>query len=276
MKKLLLLFVFCFGSLAGQAQIPVVDGLSNKQLLDEIVKWVQDYAKQHGQQVGLEKVFSENKTTKERITALLQLKQEIEKGLYSVEEFKKLQISDLSRIFEEVYSIGSPLDYGRDLPVMAEYGGLLERPSTIENAEELYEYFVAGTSAYRPEESGMLDGYLQKAKEQKAKSYAVHVAAQKRQMAAAMTYKRLAEQYTELAEDLSAQVNADGKHRLTTGERIKAQKMASDYLVKSLEMKQKADNLIKEAMQKVPVVQQIDQSRQFYLNRKALEQLRVN
>lgn len=276
MKKLLLLFVFCFGSFAGQAQIPVVDGLSNKQLLDEIVKWVQDYAKQHGQQVSLEKVFSENKTTKERINALLQLKQDIEKGLYSVNEFKKLRISDLSRIFEEVYRIGSPLDYGRDLPVMAEYGGLLERPSTIDNTEELYEYLVAGTSVYRPEESGRLDGYLQKAKEQKAKAYAVHVAAQKRKMAAAMTYKRLAEQYTELAEDLSAQVNADGEHRLTTGERIKAHKMASDYLVKSLGMKQKADDLMKEATQKAPVVQEIDQARQFYLNRKALEQLPVN
>jgi hypothetical protein len=275
MKKLLLLFSFCLVFLTGQAQIPVVDGLSNKQLLDEIVKWVQDYARQHGQQIGLEKVFAENKTTAGQITALLQLKQQIEKGLYSTDEFKKLRISDLSRIIDEVYRMGSIADYGRDLPVISEFGGLLERPSTIENAGQLYNYLFEGTSVYQPEGSGRLDGYLNRAKEQKAKAYAIHVATQKRKMAAAMTYKRLAEQFTQLAGDLSARVNTEGAHRMTTGERIKAQKMAGDYLVKSLEMKQKADQLVKEAMQKAPVVEQIDQSGQFYLNRRALGQIPV-
>jgi hypothetical protein len=52
--------------------------------------------------------------------------------------------------------------------------------------------------------------------------------------------------------------------------------MANDYLVKSLQMKQKADQLLKEAAQKSVVVGQVDQSRQFYLNRKALEQIRIN
>ncbi len=276
MKKILFLFAVCLLPMLSHAQIPVVDGLSNKQLIDELVKWVQDYARQTGQQINLEKIFSENKTTQQRITALLELKQNIEKHLYSVQEFQKLRMSDLSHIVKEVYGLGHPVDYGRDLPFMEEYCAYLDRPSSVENANQLYDYLFAGTSAYRPEGSGTLNGYMKLSREQKAKAYAIHVAAQKRKMAASMTYRRLSEQFTQLAEDLSAQVNAEGEHRMSTGERIKAQKMANDYLVKSLEMKQKADQLMKEASVKSPVVQQIDQSRQYYLNRKALEQIPVN
>jgi hypothetical protein len=276
MKKLLILCLLCLGPLLVRAQVPVVDGLSNKQLLNELAKWVQDYAKQHGQQINLEKIFGENKNTTTQITALLQLKQEIEKGLYSVKDFQKLRISDLSRILKELYGVGSPADYGRDLPFMEEYGAYLGRPASVGNADGLYNYLLGGTGAYRPEESGTLDGYLKRTKEQRAKAYSIHVAAQKRKMAAAMTYKRLAEQFVGLAEDLAAQVNADGEHRLSTGERIKAQKMANDYMIKSVQMKQKADQLLQEATQKSSVVQQVDQSRQYFLNRKALEQIQID
>ena len=276
MKKLLFLCLCSLSPWVLHAHIPVVDGLSNKQLVDELVKWIQDYAKQHGQQISLEKLFGENKNTKDQLTALLQLKSQIEKGLYSVKDFKKLRISDLSRILEEVYGIGSSAEYGGDLPFMTEYGSYLGRPASVRNANDLYNYLLSGTSVYRPAEGGTLDGYLKQAKEQQAKAYSVHVAAQKRKMGAAMTYKRLAEQYVELAEDLAAQVNADGAHRMSTGERIKAQKMANDYLIKSVQMKQRADQLVQEATQKPAAVQQVDQSRQYYLNRKALEQIPIH
>ncbi|MBD0255899.1 MAG: hypothetical protein ICV83_09285, partial [Cytophagales bacterium] len=169
MKKLLCLFSLCLLPLMARAQIPVVDALSNKQLVNELVKWVQDYAKQHGQQINLQKIFGENKTTSQRITALLELKGNIEKHLYGTAEFKKLRISDLSRVLKEVYGLGKLEDYGQDLPFLGEYGGLLGQPSSIKNADELYNYLLAGTSAYLPEESGTLEGHLKVAKEQKAK-----------------------------------------------------------------------------------------------------------
>ncbi len=59
-------------------------------------------------------------------------------------------------------------------------------------------------------------------------------------------------------------MTTEGKQRLTTGERIKAQKMANDYMLQALEMKQKADGLMKEAAQKTGLVEQIDQARQNY------------
>ncbi len=111
MKKLLSLFSLCLLPLMAQAQIPVVDALSNKQLVNELVKWVQDYAKQHGQQINLQKLFGEHKTTSERITVLLELKQNIEQHFYSTSEFKKLRISDLSKVLTEVYGLGSLAEY---------------------------------------------------------------------------------------------------------------------------------------------------------------------
>jgi hypothetical protein len=115
-------------------------------LLNELAKWIQDYAKQHGQQINLEKIFGEDKNTNAQITALLQLKQEIEKGLYSVKDLQKLRISDLSRILKEVYGVGSPLDYGRDLPFMEEYGAYLGRPASVGNADELYNYLLSASN----------------------------------------------------------------------------------------------------------------------------------
>jgi hypothetical protein len=46
--------------------------------------------------------------------------------------------------------------------------------------------------------------------------------------------------------------------------------MANDYMVQALEMKHKADQLLKEAAQKTGLVEQIDQARQNYLNRKEM------
>ncbi len=43
-------------------------------------------------------------------------------------------------------------------------------------------------------------------------------------------------------------------------------------MLQALEMKQKADGLMKEAAQKTGLVEQIDQARQNYLNRKAMAQ----
>jgi|GEM_PF-4644580 len=270
MKKTFLLCLIGLTPFLASAQIPVIDGLSNKQLIQQIVKWVQDYAKQTGQEVNLQKILGENTTTQEKITALLTLKKQIEGFKYSVEDFKKLRLSDLSSILENVYGIGTTVDYGKDLPFIQEYGALASRPPTAESARDLYDYLFADTSAYQPEASGTFGGYLQASKEQQAKTYTLHLATQKRKMAAAMTYQQMAEEYTKLAEDLSAQVTTEGKQRLTTGERIRTQKMANDYMVQSLEMKQKADQLMKEAAQKTGLVEQIDQARQNYLNRKVM------
>ncbi len=270
MKKIFFLCLVGFTPFLAAAQIPVIDGLSNKQLVQQIVKWVQDYAKQTGQEVNLQKILGENTTTQEKITALLALKMQIEQLKYSVADFRKLRISDLSAILENVYGIGTTADYGTDLPFLSEYGSLTGKPPGAASAREVYDYLFAGTSAYQPEASGTFDGYLGASKEQQAKTYALHLATQKRKMAAAMTYQRMGEEYTRLAEDLSAQVTTEGKQRLTTGERIKAQKMANDYMLQALEMKQKADGLMKEAAQKTGLVEQIDQARQNYLNRKAM------
>ena len=85
MKKILLLCLIGLTPFLATAQIPVIDGLSNKQLIQQIVKWVQVYAKQTAQEVNLQKIMGENTTIKEDITALLILKRHIEAVQYSDE-----------------------------------------------------------------------------------------------------------------------------------------------------------------------------------------------
>ncbi len=184
-KKMLLLCLLGLTPFLSAAQIPVIDGLSNKQLIQQLVKWVQDYAKQTGQEVNLQKILGENTTTQEKITALFTLKMQIEQFKYSVADFKKLRMSDLSAILENVYGIGTIVEYGEDLPFMREYGSLAGKPPTAASSLQMYDYLFAGTSAYQPEATGTFDEYLAASKEQQAKTYTLHLATQKRKMAAA-------------------------------------------------------------------------------------------
>jgi hypothetical protein len=258
-----------------QGQIPVIDGLSNKQLVQEIVKWVQDYMKQNQQDTRLKKILGENTEAGVKLKKLLDLKQQIEKELYLAKDFRKLQISDLSRIKAEVYGMPTSDKYVTEVPYVREFVSITSGTASVENSRKAYSYLFDGTSVYKPESSGTLKGYVQNSKEAKAKQYALAIAAQKRKISVAMSYQRLSEQYTTLAEDLSWQIGQDGGQKMSTGERIQAQKLAGDYMLKSVEMKKKADQLLKEASEKPQVVQQVDHSYQAALMRKQLSKTMV-
>ncbi|MDJ1505233.1 hypothetical protein [Xanthocytophaga agilis] len=274
--KYFLLSAFLTGIFSSaHAQIPVVDALSNKQLVSEILKWVQDYAKQKLQDARLQKIMSENTSTREKLGKLLELKQQVEKELYLAKDFRKLRFSDLTKIRQQVYGLASTDKYVTEVPYVAEFVSITSRTATVDNAKQAYNYLFDGTSAYRPENSGTLNGFVAKNKQQKAKQYSLAIAAQKRKMAVAMSYEKLSEEYKQLAQDLSDQVGKDGEQKMSTGERIKAQKLASDYMVKSLEMKHKLDQLLKEASQKSAVVQQVDNAYQASLVRKELSKVIV-
>ncbi len=275
-RSALLLSGFCFAtSLPTYAQIPVIDGLSNKQLVQQIVKWVQDYLKQNQQDTRLKKILGENTEAGEKLKKLIDLKQQIEKELYAAGDFRKLQISDLSRIKAEVYGMPASDKYVTEVPYVREFVSITSGTASVENSQKAYNYLYQGTSAYKPESSGTLKGYVQNSKEAKAKQYALAIAAQKRKISVAMSYQRLSEQYATLAEDLSLQIGQDGEQKMSTGERIAAQKLANDYMLKSVEMKKKTDQLLKEASEKPQVVQQVDHSYQAALMRRQLSKTMV-
>ena len=280
LKRLSLLALLLTGicltsSLPSYGQIPVVDGLSNKQLIKELLKWVQDYLKQNQQDTRLAKILGENTAAGEKLRKLLDLKQQIEKELYLATDFRKLRISDLSKIKSEVYGLPTADEYVTEVPYVKEFVTLTGKTASVENSLKAYDYLFEGTSAYQPENSGSLKGYVENSKQAKAKQYALAIAAQKRKLSVAMSYQRLSDQYTELAKDLSKQISQDGEQKMSTGERIQAQKLANDYMLKSVEMKKKADQLLREAAEKPKVVEQVDHSYQAARMRAQLSQTKI-
>ena len=279
-KILLVLFLLtgiCLSaSSRAYGQIPVVDGLSNKELIKELIKWVQDYMKQNQQDNRLAKILGENTEAGEKLKKLLDLKQQIEKELYAAKDFRKLQLSDLTRIKSEVYGMPTSDKYVTEVPYVKQFVSLTQKTASVENSQKAYNYLFEGTSVYQPESSGTLKGYVENSKEAKAKQYSLAVAAQKRKISVAMSYQRLSEQYTTLAEDLSKQISQDDEQKMSTGERIQAQKLANDYMLKSVEMKRKADQLLREAAEKPKVVQEVDHSYQAARMRKQLAQTKLD
>ncbi len=262
-------------SLGVSAQIPVVDGLSNKQLVSKLLKWVQDYMKQNQQDGRLKKILSENISTQEKITKLLSIKEQIEKGLYLAKDFRKLRLSDLTKIRQEIYGIPASERFVTEVPYVSQFSNYINQPSSVSTAKQAYNYLFASTAPYNTQSSSIRIN-VNNVKEEKAKLYAIHIAAQKKKIALAMTYTKLADQYTQLSEDLSAQVTADNTQKMTTGERIQAQKLANDYMIKSMEMKQKSDQLLKEASQKSDLVKEVDASYQNAITRYQLSRVQVD
>lgn len=268
--------MMCFFATTAHAQIPVVDGLSNKQLISKLTKWVQDYLKQNQQDGRLKKILSENISTQEKVTKLLDLKQQIEKGLYLAKDFRKLRISDLMKIRQEIYGIPTSEQLVTEVPYVSQFSTYINQPSSVSNAKQAYNYLFSYTAPYSTQRASTMNTYAVGVKQEKAKLYAMHIAAQKKKLALSMTYKKLADQYTQLSEDLSAQITADNAQKMTTAERIQSQKLANDYMVKSMEMKQKSDQLLKEASQKSDLVKEVDASYQNAITRYQLSRVQVD
>jgi hypothetical protein len=256
--------------LISQAQFVVDDPLANNKLMTQLQKWIADMSNQQAQKLRLNKIFQEDAQTKEKVAALAELKKEIEKHLHSINEVKNLRLNDLNVVLKEVYGVGNIMDYSSSLPFMTEYNSYAQKASSAATTNELYDFLLGGTTAYNSPQSGNFNQMYNNLREQKIKEYGINLTSQKRKIAAANAYQRIAEHLSELAEDLSRSINKEGEQRMTTGERLEAQKMANDYSIQALELKAKADALMNEAMNKTEVLQDVDQSLHNQKIRKAL------
>lgn len=254
------MFCLCATVFPARAQFVVEDPLANQKLKSQLVKWIQDQLNQGSQKRRLRQILSEETTTRQKVEAILALKRDVEKQLYSAKDLRKLRISDLSGILRQAYGIGRPADFLGDYPYMSQYQAYASRGSSHRNAAALYDFMLAGTTAYAPSERASLHTTVENLRTQQFKSYGIHLAAQKRKLAGALAYRRIADQYTELAADLSRGATAEGEQRLTAGERIRVQNMANQYAVKAMELKAKADALTAEAMQKNETLEKVDRA----------------
>lgn len=190
------------------------------------------------------------KSTKDEIMRIWALQEKVREDLKKLKGLKNLRWNDLQNAFENaMLLVDNPAQYFRyQMPHVAELHRRLSSGKTSQDVRELYEYFNRFSSAYDP----AIDyaEHLESRTEHTEKKYAAEMMIQKRRFHLAMSYSNMAEEMAQKAEELRLKVAEEGNLEMTHGERILAQKAASDAMLQSIELQEKAAHMLELALEK--------------------------
>ena len=190
------------------------------------------------------------KSTKDEIMRIWALQDKVREDLRKLKGLKNLRWNDLQNVFENaMLLVDNPGQYFRyQMPHVAELHRRLSSGKTSQDVRELYEYFNRFSSAYDP----AIDygEHLEAETEHTEKKYAAEMMIQKRRFHLSMSYSNMAEEMAQKAEELRLKVAEEGNLEMTHGERILAQKAASDAMLQSIELQEKAAHMLELALEK--------------------------
>lgn len=252
MKKIIFLFtVFCCCSFHNaKAQFVTYDPAQFANAIVQISKAVTHVKKAIETIKQIKSHIEVAKNTKDEIMRIWALQDKVRADLQKLKGLKNLRWNDLQNVFENaMLLVDNPAQYFRyQLPHVAQLHQKLSNGKTSQDVRDLYEYFNRFSSAYDP----AIDygEYLGSEHENTEKKYAAELMIQKRRFHLAMSYGNMAEEMAEKAEELRLKVAEEGNLEMTAGERILAQKAASDAMLQSIELQEKSAAMLELALQK--------------------------
>ena len=191
------------------------------------------------------------KSTKDEIMRIWNLQEKVRQDLQKLKGLRNLRWNDLQNVFENaMLLVDNPENYFRyRLSHVSQLYQKLSSGKTSQDVRDLYEYFNRFNTAYDPALD--YDEHLQNKQEQVEKKYAAELMIQKRRFHLAMSYSNMAEEMAEKAEELRMKVGQESNGlEMTHGERILAQKAASDAMLESIELQEKAAAMLELALKK--------------------------
>ena len=251
-KILLLLPLFCMLQLPSvKAQFITYDPAQFGNALVQIGKASVHIAKVVETIKQIKNHIEVAKSTKDEIMRIWDLQERVRQDLQKLKGLKNLRWNDLQNVFENaMLLVDNPQHYFRyQFPHVAQLYQKLSSGKTSEDVRDLYEYFNRFNSAYDPAID--YDEHLGSKQEQVEKKYAAEMMIQKRRFHLAMSYSNMAEEMAEKAEELRMKVGEESNGlEMTHGERILAQKAASDAMLESIELQEKSARMLELALQK--------------------------
>jgi len=196
--------------------------------------------------------------TKDQVTDIWQMQEDIRQRLYGLNGMKDLRWNDLQNLFEQAMLLGSdPRSYFRyQIPHLQTFSDLINQVGDPESARNLYEWFYEKTTAYDPPEN--LGDLLKGKAAQAGKRYAAEMFAQKQKMQIAMGYMREADEQAIKAEELRQKASSEGAMSMTEAERALVLQAANTNMIRSMNMREKANQLYSKALEKGPAQRLID------------------
>lgn len=246
-QKLLCVLTLLFALSAGQplkAQWVVYDPAQFANMIKSLANEVQLLTNTANTLQETRNILNTAIRTKEEIENIYSLQWQVQEALKMARSVSNLKWSDLDGIAQD--ALGLSVDPTVYLPRLPETNMLryaLQLDPNVYNSRLLYSMLVGINASSEPLED--IISFDDVSRQAALHQFAVAEMRDQKKIQTALSYNQLADEMISQARELMDAVKRDQQFKMTEAERLSTLKQCQDVLVKSMEMKLEADELLR-------------------------------
>jgi predicted transcriptional regulator len=189
----------------------------------------------------------------------LQLQRQVQADLRKVQSIQDLRLSNPQELFARALAMSGRGQSNQYMPVFQKAERLrqalqLNNPQQdLNTVYDVFSRFGSGATAGNNRMSSQQ--YQQKREEAAVSTFAYEEMMQKKKIATAFGYYKIADEMTQQSIEMNATLKNPGRYAMTEGERMVALNTSNDNMIKAMQLRQEADRLLAEAAQPGPARQ---------------------
>ncbi|RYU84746.1 hypothetical protein [Hymenobacter persicinus] len=186
----------------------------------------------------------------------LQLQRQVQADLRKVQSIQDLRLSNPQELFARALAMSGRGQSNQYMPVFQKAERLrqalqLNNPQQdLNTVYDVFSRFGSGATAGNNRMSSQQ--YQLKREEAAVSTFAYEEMMQKKKIATAFGYYKIADEMTQQSIELNATLKNPGRYAMTEGERMVALNTSNDNMIKAMQLRQEADRLLAEAAQPGP------------------------
>lgn len=186
----------------------------------------------------------------------LQLQRQVQADLRKVQSIQDLRLSNPQELFARALAMSGRGQSNQYMPVFQKAERLrqalqLNNPQQdLNTVYDVFSRFGSGATAGNNRMSSQQ--YQAKREEAAVSTFAYEEMMQKKKIATAFGYYKIADEMTQQSIEMNATLKNPGRYAMTEGERMVALNTSNDNMIKAMQLRQEADRLLAEAAQPGP------------------------
>lgn len=186
----------------------------------------------------------------------LQLQRQVQADLRKVQSIQDLRLSNPQELFARALAMSGRGQSNQYMPVFQKAERLrqaLQMGNPQQDLNTVYDVFSRfGSGATAGNNRMSSQQYQQKREEAAVSTFAYEEMMQKKKIATAFGYYKIADEMTQQSIEMNATLKNPGRYAMTEGERMVALNTSNDNMIKAMQLRQEADRLLAEASQPGP------------------------
>lgn len=185
----------------------------------------------------------------------LDLQREIQADLRKVQSIQDLRLANPQQLFARALAMAGSSSGTTYMPNFQKAQRLriaLENHHPVQDIETVYSVFSRLGDGGNGNERMSSTTYQSRREEAAVSGYAYEEMVQKKKIATAFDYYKIADEMTQQSIELNATLKNPGRYAMTEGERMAALNNSNDNMIKAMQLRQEGDRLMAESQQKGP------------------------